>query len=314
MMLAVRRLLIGATLIYCLGVVILMILWTTYIRQAWWVALSNVFALYLFAPLLLFVPAALLVRSRWLRGAVLLSLAVFLALFGARLIPPPARQEGGTTLRVMTLNQLYSNRRVDDIIAAIQAQDADVVALQELSAPVAAAAQQRLGTEYPYQLLAPAEGDYGLGFLSRYPLLAPVRQQEFVGQQVTLSVGGQQISLINVHLPAPSIKMRQFRPLRPLTARRPGALDLPFPTISASVRSSFHFRSCESIMCGARAESFRRRRGWSATAAGRITVCWSRTCVSEPAKNDRGSRMEDRGSLPCHPPSSIFDPRSSAVP
>jgi hypothetical protein len=101
-----RRALIGAAMIYSIAVVALGLLWTIGPDHAWWLALSNVFALYLFAPLLLLAPAALLLRSRWLRAAVMLVLGAFLALFGPRLIPPrggPAR--GGAQTR-QELNQM----------------------------------------------------------------------------------------------------------------------------------------------------------------------------------------------------------------
>ena len=219
-LLSTRRLLIGLASIYCIGVVAMAILWAVRPQPVWWLALTNVFALYLFTPLLFLAPAALLLRSRWLRASVVVALVTFLALFGARLAPPTGRPGPGVPLRVVTLNQLYSNQRVDDLITALQAQGADVIAIQELSTAVAAAAQQRLSAEYPYQVLAPAEGDYGLGLLSRYPLQAPTRTQGFLGQQVLVTVGAQQVTLINLHLTAPSIAARRLRPFRPVKVIR----------------------------------------------------------------------------------------------
>lgn len=211
-----RWLLVATAMLYCIAVVALGLLWTIHPDGRWWLALSNVFALYLFAPLLLIVPAALLLRSRWLRGAALIGLVAFLALFGQRLVPPLGRPAKGAHLRVMTINQLYSNKRVADLIAAIRAQDADIVAIQELSEPVAQAAGQ-LRHAYPYQFLTPGAEDYGLGILSRYPLRMAARTHGFVGQRMIADVDGTAITLINVHLNAPQVmtrRLRQFRPVK----------------------------------------------------------------------------------------------------
>ena len=124
-----RWLLIGATLIYCIGLLTLAALWASAGPRPWWLAIANVFALLLFAPLLLCIPAALVIRSWWMRGAVAAALVLFLALFGARFLPRSAPPSSGTAIRVMTFNQLFTNERVADIIREIRAQDADVVGL-----------------------------------------------------------------------------------------------------------------------------------------------------------------------------------------
>jgi endonuclease/exonuclease/phosphatase (EEP) superfamily protein YafD len=211
------RLLIGTAMLYCIAVVALGLLWAIHPDGIWWLALSNVFALYLFAPLLLIAPAALLLRSRWLRGAALIALVAFLALFGQQLIPPLRRPAEGARLRVMTINQLYTNERVAELIAAIRAQDADIVAIQELSEPVAEAAGRQLRDAYPHQFLTPGAEDYGLGILSRYPLRMAARTRGFVGLRMIVDVDGAPITLINVHLNAPQVttrRLRQFRPVK----------------------------------------------------------------------------------------------------
>jgi vancomycin resistance protein VanJ len=237
---ATRGLLTGAALLYCITVVTLGLLWGIQADRTWWLALSNVFALFWFVPLLLLVPAALLVRSRWLRAAVSLALAAFLALFGARLLPPLGQPTAGTALRVMTLNQLYSNKNVDALIAAIRAQDADIVALQELSQPMADAILQQLAAEYPYQLLMPAELDNGQGLLSRYPLREVLREPDYPAQRAIVDIDGQAITLINVHLHAPKIETRRLPRLRPArlvldydTSRRARELPALFRAIDA---------------------------------------------------------------------------------
>jgi vancomycin resistance protein VanJ len=209
---ATRRLLIGATLIYCTSMIVLALLWAAAGQQTWWLALSNIFAALLFAPLLLLIPAAIAVRSRWMRVPVGLALAIFVGLFGAWFLPPVARPSDGTQLRVATFNLLFQNTRVDDIIAAIRAQDADVVALQELTPRVAAAVRQELRDTYPHQYLEPGMGDAGMGMISRYPLRL-ADQQGFSGQRAMLELNGQHVNLVNVHLSSPFVRTRRYRKL-----------------------------------------------------------------------------------------------------
>ena len=147
------RLLVDLTWIYCVGIVILALLWLAGIQGIWWLDLANVFALCLFAPLLLLAPIAWLLPTRRLRGAAILAVVAFFGLFGPRLIPPAAPLTGRAPLQLATFNLHYG---LDAAQLAIRAQHADVVALQELSAPAADAIQRDLIREYPYQALEPS--------------------------------------------------------------------------------------------------------------------------------------------------------------
>jgi vancomycin resistance protein VanJ len=200
---AVFWLVLGGATAYCLAIVGLAILWATAPEARWWIAVTNIFAALLFAPLLVLLPAALLLPSWWLRGVVAMPLAIFLASFGALLVPPAPAPAEGTPLRVVTFNQLHSNRSTEEIVAAIRAQDADVVALQELSWNVADAAEEQLSDLYPYQQLLQREWPSRLGLLSRYPFEVGPVDGEVKRQLVTLDVTGSPVTLINVHLPSP---------------------------------------------------------------------------------------------------------------
>jgi endonuclease/exonuclease/phosphatase (EEP) superfamily protein YafD len=140
-------------------------------------------------------------------------LALFVALFGARFLPPSGAPAAGAPLRVMTFNQLYDNKRVSDLIAAIRAQQADVVGLQELSEPVAKALEIQLGGEYPYQLLAPGNPS-GLGLISRYPFQTTGESKAVRGQRVTIQLEGQTVTILNIHLTPPAIKVRKIPRLK----------------------------------------------------------------------------------------------------
>jgi vancomycin resistance protein VanJ len=214
------RVIVGAAVLYCGLMLSLGVLSLLPIAQPWWLSFLNVFKLFWYVPLIVLLPAALLIRSRVLRFVVALMLAVFLVQFGARLVPPEPQVASGKVLRVMTLNQLYSNGDIPGLIAAIRAQNADVVALQELSRPMADAIEQELLDEYPYQVLMPAERDNGQGLLSRYPLHAPQRDPDFPAQLMEVDVDGTVIQVMNVHLHAPRIKTRRLELLSNTPLRR----------------------------------------------------------------------------------------------
>jgi endonuclease/exonuclease/phosphatase (EEP) superfamily protein YafD len=207
-----RSLIISATVIYAIGLLTLAALWAFVVSQPWWLEITNVFALLLFVPLLVCIPAALLIRSRGMRGAVAAVLMLFLVLFGARFLPRSAPPSSGTAIRVMTFNQLFTNERTDDIIRQIRAQKADVVGLQEFSEQTAEAIKTELIGEYPYQLLEPGNQS-GLGLISRYPFLTQGVDESRHGQRVTIQLEGQTVTIISLHLQAPYIESHHSRTL-----------------------------------------------------------------------------------------------------
>jgi vancomycin resistance protein VanJ len=205
-------LLLGATWIYCVGVAALALVWFADYQGMWWLDLANVFALYLFAPLLLIAPLSWLMPALRLRGAAALALAAFFGLFGARLVPPAAQSTGGMPLRVATFNLHHSldASHLADRIAAIRAQDADVIVLQELSIPAAQAIQRELSGDYHYQALAPSASLDGMGVVSRYALSLQAPPRQLDAQSVLVRVGGVDITLLNVSLASPELKRRRL--------------------------------------------------------------------------------------------------------
>ena len=210
-----RRLMAVAAMLYCAVLLVLALLWTIGIQGIWWLDLANVFALCLFAPLAFLAPAAFLSRRRGLHGSVVIACAACLGLFGPQMIPPAVQAYSGPRIRVATFNLHYdlAESQLAAIIAAIRAQQADVVALQELSPGVAAAIQQQLVDNYPYQVLAPSIELSGMGLISRYPLVE--RQSQGAALQTALlRVGGNSVTIINVSMTAPEIKRRRLPVVR----------------------------------------------------------------------------------------------------
>jgi endonuclease/exonuclease/phosphatase (EEP) superfamily protein YafD len=177
----------------------------------WWIGFSDIFALYLFLPLPLLLLLSIFSRMWPLRSAAGLMLLLFVLQFGATLLPqaaPPATP--GQALRVASLNQLYSNRRIDDILAKVEESQADIIAFQELSIPVAEALETRLSERYPYQYLLPLSRSYGLGIISRYPIINRGPLTAVSSQRVVVDVAGTAVTVMNVHLPSPRVSYQQI--------------------------------------------------------------------------------------------------------
>lgn len=167
-----------------------------------WLFLLNVAAVYLFIP----APVVLLLglfSRRWSICAVaLVACCWWMMLFGRLYLPrsiPPAE---GVALKVMTYNVLYRNLQLKELVEAIDASDADVVAVHELSPQQAAAFHQFLAEKYPYQLLDP-HGTDGAGIMSRYPLRLTDKKLEgtWIGipRIYEMDVAGQTVTIVCAH-------------------------------------------------------------------------------------------------------------------
>jgi endonuclease/exonuclease/phosphatase (EEP) superfamily protein YafD len=121
--------------------------------------------------------ALVLAMRHWRRVPFWLAAAV-VALNARPLLPylpglTTAHEAAGPELDVLTANLYWGNRNVDDILTLLQTpRPPDLVSLVELT-PQVDAALQALESEYPYRFTLPARGAFGIGILSRYPLVDP---------------------------------------------------------------------------------------------------------------------------------------------
>src|SRR5437899_8542604 len=139
----------------------------------WWSFLLNTFVLYLFVPLAVTVPLALLLRRPLLRACALFGAVLFLVTYGGLFMPPTLRAAppaDAPRVRVMTFNVHVTNQNPDGVAAAIRRAGADVVGLQEVNPTVARALRRDLAARYPYQVLGAPGASSTLAVLSRYPL------------------------------------------------------------------------------------------------------------------------------------------------
>jgi vancomycin resistance protein VanJ len=172
-------------------------------------ALVNSFTPFLFVPLILFLPLTVLLRSRYsLLGCLAISGAWGL-LYGNAFLP---RQAVAASLvrdriTVMTFNLGPGQPKPDELANAIAAEDADIVAVQELMPGSVISLRERLRSRYPYQILDLSRGTTGL--LSRYPItksewFAPAGEGR-PAIKATLNVNASPVYIFAVHPEPPGL-------------------------------------------------------------------------------------------------------------
>jgi endonuclease/exonuclease/phosphatase family metal-dependent hydrolase len=105
---------------------------------------------------------------------------------------------------VMSYNIEFHSAGEPRTLEAIGAQQADVVAMQEVTFDMQPLIQARYADLYPYQLYQASTGTSGLGVLSRYPLtddgIHPGPHGWHPAWHVRVDIPGVPVELLNVHL------------------------------------------------------------------------------------------------------------------
>jgi vancomycin resistance protein VanJ len=202
---ALRIVLALTVLLYAIGMCVWYILRAFYADTLEWLALVNTFALYLFLPLWLFLVLIVSVRRYALLPLLGLPFGLFLFLFGTQWIPHASLVDSTQpTLKVMTFNVNGNTSRPDLATARIEAEDADVVLIQELSQFHSYSITSRLQARYPYRQLEPLPGRRGIGILSRYPVQdqgwVKLGRDSNAAQRIRLDWQGRSVQIFNVHL------------------------------------------------------------------------------------------------------------------
>ncbi len=204
----VRWLFIAPCLVYTLGLLVFCVARAFFPEGIPLFSLLNAIFPFLFAPLVMTFPLALLTRSKGLLVGSFALLAVFVYTNGVLFLPRLPVASKTDSLRVMTFNIGAGPSAADDFVAAIEKQNADIVALQELTPDAAALLQRQLQKEYPYVLVGPRRETTGL--LSRYPVLQSEWSQPKGGGRAFLHAvldwQGRPIHFFAVHAPQPSIR------------------------------------------------------------------------------------------------------------
>lgn len=197
----------AACIVYLLGVVVLLGFWQVQPTHNAISALTNIFAPYLLAPLLLIVPLAALLRQKLL---LIGSVAVLLAGGGMLLpdaFPDQTRSTARPTLRIISYNKLFYNGDPEGTMAALLAQQADIIALQELDARFIETLSQHR-ERYPHQELIPPEGfPGGVGIISRHPIESTRYLPTIRAVEAIVNIDGTQVSVWSVHTTLPRVEL-----------------------------------------------------------------------------------------------------------
>jgi vancomycin resistance protein VanJ len=174
-------------------------------------ALSQVFAPWLFLPLLFLLPFAVLLRDRVVAVAYGLAVVVFAVHLGPGLVPSPrpVPPAGALPVRVASWNVLITNS-AQQVTDTVRGFDADVLGLVEVTRRQAAVldADPDLHARYRTVLLRPA---VNRAILSRYPLLASGVVEDGTARRASGLLwarldlgGGRQLTVVVAH-PLPSV-------------------------------------------------------------------------------------------------------------
>ncbi len=166
---------------------------------------------WLFSPLLVLLPGAMLRRSRLLVTLAAAPTALFLITYGQLYMPRLPVRVVGPTFTAMTYNVLYRNEDADQVATAIEAHAPDFFGLRELEPPMAQALERRFGDRYPDHRIEPS-----CGFWSRYPILQYEAFRLGGGeggwaQHVVLDIDGTPVTVLSVHPRSPPLQ--GFHPL-----------------------------------------------------------------------------------------------------
>jgi endonuclease/exonuclease/phosphatase (EEP) superfamily protein YafD len=180
--------------------------------ETWWIA--DLFAHFRYHYVVGAVLLALVALALGRRGAGIVAALLIVPQLWAMAAPPRTplaeKTPAATTLRVMSVNVLWSNQRFDDVAAAIERELPDVVSLQEIW-PRWYPVLERLTARYPH--VAPADWRNGTSdniVLSRWPIgesrvvVPPKQYRPFGHVDATVLVNGRPIRVLAVHPPLPA--------------------------------------------------------------------------------------------------------------
>jgi endonuclease/exonuclease/phosphatase (EEP) superfamily protein YafD len=168
------------------------------------------------------VVAGAAVAMQWLPGALMSS--------PAAADDPAALKCGNNPISVVTANAWFANSDHAALVAWLDRSDADVIALQEITAEWVRSLEP-LARKYPYRTLLPRDDPYGIALLSRWPM-GDVQSVDFAGDGVPslvahVDVHGRTLQVIALHTRWPVVPELQV--MRDRALQRAAALALIRP-------------------------------------------------------------------------------------
>jgi len=174
-------------------------------------AIGQLLAPHLFLAALLLMPLVLIGRPpriRRSRGVLRLALAVLVVVGLVRFVPgmvslPASESSDATQVSVMSWNrQALEGPGTEEVVAILRRATSTVVAIQELRIDDAARieADTTLAARYPYRVLQPHGGTFGMGLLSAYPIVEEGWREDPHTVWARLDMGdGRSLTVVNSH-------------------------------------------------------------------------------------------------------------------
>ncbi len=188
--------------LYPIAVTLLALLLTIAPQRTGILALAQILLPHLFLTVLVLLPPAFLMRDRALVTAVVVASIVGLMRFGSEWASFSPAAGADSDLSVLSWNLEVGARDGAQVVAALRATVADVIALQELTPDTAAAieADAQLTDRYPHRVLRPDPSVFGMGLLSAHPIAAHEVLADPVGIEAHLDRGaGSIVAVVNAH-------------------------------------------------------------------------------------------------------------------
>lgn len=183
--------------------------------------------------------AVLIVACVWRRQRAWTAiLAACVVVNGLPLVPyvAPARSApAGGRLSVLNTNVWGSRSDPELLLERIRREDPDLLLITELGDALAARLEA-VHDRYPYRILRPARGFFGIGLYSRYPLAAHPHA----------SLGATAAIEASIETPAGPVTMLGIHLLPPTSARSAKARDAQLAELAADA----HKRSGRTLICG----------------------------------------------------------------
>ena len=148
------------------------------------------------------------IRQRIFFCSVLVGLTILNATFVLPWYVGRDRPEAnGVTFKLLHANVYRDNSETAALLAQIDAEDPDLVILQEMSS-IWLAALQELGEEYPYSVAEAQDGAFGIGLFSKFPLddarIVRAPPLDLPEIRAIVRLGEQRINLVSAH-PMPPV-------------------------------------------------------------------------------------------------------------
>lgn len=203
-----------------------------------WVLLASYLGVWIYAPLLPSVPWAILAERKLGTLALVIPIWLFLSDYGKQLLPRSLRiNDGEEPLTVLTMNIRCHNTELRSVSGLLLRVNADVLALQEVTAHHQQHLKESLSTHYPYAIHHESSG---LAVYSRYPIITrkilPLEARAAVS--TTFQVRRQRVRLINAHLAPvgilPLVKQLDASPVRAAAVSRLAQVQLILDAVQSS--------------------------------------------------------------------------------